>query len=74
MRIIYFFFGIVLLSPILAPGWAEQEAISPRISFESTVSDLGQIGLSTKNTCEFKFTNTGRAPLKITNVKTLSVF
>ncbi len=44
------------------------------ISFEKTVCDLGQVGLGTKNTCEFKFTNTGPAPLRITNVKrTLSV-
>jgi len=52
----------------------EKEDPSPKISFESTVSDLGQVGLSTKNACEFKFKNTGQAPLKITNVKTLSVF
>ena len=46
----------------------------PEISFEKTVCDLGQVGLGTKNTCEFKFTNTGQGLLKITNVKrTLSV-
>jgi len=52
----------------------EKENPSPAITFDSAVCDLGRVGLSTKNTCDFKFTNTGQAPLKITNVKTLSVF
>ena len=37
----------------------------PRISFEKTVCDLGDVGRGTKNNCEFKFTNTGQALLKI---------
>jgi len=37
----------------------------PRISFEKTVCDIGDIGQGTKNTCEFRFTNTGRGLLKI---------
>jgi len=37
----------------------------PRISFEKTVCDLGEVGQGTKNSCEFRFTNTGRGPLKI---------
>ena len=37
----------------------------PKISFESTLCDLGQVGQGTNNTCEFKFTNTGQAPLPI---------
>ena len=37
----------------------EKENPSPSISFESTVCDLGQVGLSTKNACEFKFKNNG---------------
>jgi len=46
----------------------------PEISFDKTVCDLGQVGQGTNNTCEFEFTNTGPALLKITNVKrTLSV-
>ena len=47
----------------------EKENPSPKISFESTVCDLGQVGLSTKNACEFKFINTGQATLKVTNVR-----
>jgi hypothetical protein len=40
----------------------------PRISFEKTVYDLGEVGQGTKNTCEFSFTNTGRSLLKIGNI------
>ena len=45
--------------------------LSPRISFEKTVCDLGDVGRGTKNTCEFKFTNTGSADggLKIGKIK-----
>jgi hypothetical protein len=43
----------------------ESENVSPRISFERTVCDLGDVGQGTKNECEFRFTNTGRGLLKI---------
>ncbi|MHC4890211.1 MAG: DUF1573 domain-containing protein, partial [Planctomycetota bacterium] len=43
--------------------------LSPRISFEKTVCGLGGVGQGTKNTCEFKFTNTGQALLKIGKIK-----
>jgi hypothetical protein len=54
----------------LAVGSGQQstsaaERLLPRISFEKTVFDLGNIGRGTKNTCEFRFTNTGRGLLKI---------
>jgi len=41
------------------------ENLLPHISFEKTVCDLGDVGQGTKNTCEFRFTNTGRGLLKI---------
>ncbi len=41
----------------------------PRISFQKTVCDLGDVGQDTKNTCKFKFTNTGRGLLRIGNIK-----
>jgi hypothetical protein len=50
------------ISPKPAP---DANNLSPRISFEKTVCDLGDVGQGTKNTCEFKFTNTGQALLKI---------
>jgi len=46
------------ISPKAAP---DANNISPRVSFEKTVCDLGDVGQGTKNTCEFKFTNTGSA-------------
>jgi len=46
----------------------ESNLLLPRISFEKTVCDLGDVGQGTKNTCEFRFTNTGRGLLKIGNI------
>lgn len=40
----------------------------PEITFEKLVHDFGEVGTGTKNICEFKFTNTGSALLKITDV------
>ena len=55
MKRISLFILVVLLGVTIGPTEAEQEAISPKISFEQTVSDLGQVGLGTKNTCEFLY-------------------
>ena len=46
------------------------ERLLPRIYFEKTVFDLGDVGQGTKNECEFRFTNTGSAAggLKIGNI------
>lgn len=42
----------------------------PKIMFENVISDFGQIGtMSSKKIAEFKFTNTGNGPLKITNIE-----
>ncbi len=38
---------------------------NPEITFEEMIHDFGKIGPGTKNTCEFKFTNTGDGLLKI---------
>ena len=50
----------------LLPIGREQSALAaeklfPRISFEKTVFDLGDVGQSAKGGCEFKFTNIGSA-------------
>jgi len=42
---------------------------APEITFEKLIHDFGEIGLATTNTCEFKFTNTGNASLKIGKIK-----
>ena len=40
----------------------------PEITFESLIHDYGEVGAATRNTCEFKFKNTGDALLKISKV------
>jgi len=47
---------------------AEAEGAVPEIKFEDVVCDLGDIRPGSANICDFKFTNTGRSLLKITNV------
>jgi hypothetical protein len=56
-----------VLVPKESPSKSEsiEENHSPRISFIKTVYYLGDVGQGTKNTCEFRFTNTGRGLLKI---------
>jgi len=60
----------IIESKEVAPKQIQQAAnLLPRISFEKTVCDLGDVGQDTKNTCEFKFTNAGQGLLKIGNIK-----
>ncbi|MBW8039097.1 MAG: DUF1573 domain-containing protein [Planctomycetes bacterium] len=67
----HLFLGFVLVSLILSLSIGLQQSASatekllPRVSFEKTVCDLGDVGQGTKNSCEFRFTNTGRGLLKI---------
>jgi hypothetical protein len=42
--------------------------LPPTITFEKPVLDLGEIGTDSKRTGGFKFTNTGKSPLKILQV------
>ena len=42
---------------------------APRITFEKVTHDFGYVGLGSTNFCQFKFTNTGNAVLKIDEVK-----
>ena len=48
---------------------AESDKASPEITFENLVYDFGEVGPNRKNTGQIKFTNTGDALLKITEVK-----
>ena len=41
----------------------------PVISFEKTVHDYGTIEYGANGECEFKFTNTGKEPLLLSNVR-----
>jgi hypothetical protein len=52
-----------------APAAAETKKGGPRIEFASLVYDFGKVGPGQKMVGEFKFTNAGDAPLKITNVE-----
>jgi hypothetical protein len=42
---------------------------APEIKFETTVHDYGTIPLNGDGNCEFKFTNTGKEPLILSNVR-----
>ena len=57
-----------------AAAQAKTTAKGPRITFEKTVHDFGEVGPLTRHTCEFKFTNTGNEVLKIEGVKTCCGF
>jgi len=55
--------------PEKAEAKPEAVKIGPKITFENVVYDFGEIGPMTKNTGEFKFTNTGDDLLEITDVE-----
>lgn len=63
---------ICCLALFLQIGCQEQARLTdkslPEIKFESLVYDFGEVGPNTKQTGQFKFTNTGEALLKITKV------
>jgi len=65
MREHFVFLRIVLVSLVVAPAWGSVEDVLAKISLEQTVCDLDQVGLGTKNSCEFKFTNTGQGSLRM---------
>ena len=47
------------------PAAPADDGLAPKITFESEVHDFGNIGPGSSNACEFKFTNTGNAVLKV---------
>jgi hypothetical protein len=51
------------------PAATAESKAGPKIEFESMVYDFGKVGPRKKLLGEFKFTNTGDAPLKITKVE-----
>lgn len=50
-----------------APASANPNA--PEITFDKTVHDYGTVPYQGDGKCEFKFTNTGKEPLILTNVR-----
>jgi hypothetical protein len=55
----------MVAQPVRAGGVAD----GPRITFEKLTHNFGEISPGTKNPCEFKFTNTGNALLKIGKIR-----
>ncbi len=72
-------FSIFMLAAFFALSLSAQTAAleaaatenpnAPEITFESTVHDYGTIAYQGDGNCEFKFTNTGKEPLILTNVR-----
>ncbi|HUT29571.1 MAG TPA: DUF1573 domain-containing protein [Sedimentisphaerales bacterium] len=63
----------VLARGSAAPGvgtTTEPNEIGARITFESEIHDFGQVPPGSKNTCEFKFKNTGDAMLSFGKIQT----
>ena len=54
---------------IVKPAGIKVSGGTPKITVEKDVIDLGEIGVETKHSGQFKFTNTGDAPLKIELVR-----
>jgi hypothetical protein len=65
---------VIVPEPEIGPAEAmpvpEGEKKGPRITFENVVHDFGTIGPGKRNTCEFKFTNTGDGLLNIMRIQT----
>lgn len=59
----------VSMGPLFAGVRGVPEVDGPRITFEKLKHDFGEINPESKNPCEFKFTNTGNALLKIGKIK-----
>ena len=54
---------------VVRPHVDNRSGGQPRIVVEKDVCDLGEVGVDTKLTGQFKFTNTGNAPLEIVGVQ-----
>ena len=51
-----------------SPKPSNKKSKAPKIIFDTTVHDYGNIMSGDDGTCEFKFKNTGKEPLILTNV------
>ena len=54
---------------VVKPVVGKVSGRQPQITFEKDTCNLGEVGVGAKLTGQFKFTNTGNAPLKITLVQ-----
>ncbi|MDD3876891.1 MAG: DUF1573 domain-containing protein [Bacteroidales bacterium] len=66
-------FAIMTTSVVMAQNTTEQQPVdnpnAPVITFESETYDYGRVPLNSDGSCEFKFRNTGKEPLILTNVR-----
>ena len=60
-------FGVRSQSPVTSA--VVDSANMPEISFDKLVHDYGTIELNGNGDCQFTFTNTGKEPLVLTNVR-----
>jgi len=70
-RIEFIVLGIAIFGLIGCGGGSEgkEKKSDTRLKFEKTNHDYGEIAFGSDGICEFKFTNTGKDPLVLTNVK-----
>ncbi|UCG47378.1 MAG: DUF1573 domain-containing protein [Phycisphaerales bacterium] len=61
--------GLVLTSLVLVPAQSAERGVTPEVSFEQAVCDLGEVGVGWGTLCEFRFGNAHEGMLKITGVK-----
>jgi len=64
-------FSVAAMAQVEAKSQAEpaKNPNAPEITFEKTVHDYGTVAYNGDGKCEFKFTNTGKEPLILTNVR-----
>jgi hypothetical protein len=61
--------GLLIAVNVSAQATANVPAEEPHIQFKSLTHDFGNIPVNSNANCEFTFTNTGKVPLILTNVR-----
>ena len=69
MKKVIYLLGIMLLMAGAAKAQDAKTQSGPEIEFEKTVHDYGDVPYNGNGECEFRFTNTGDAPLLIQKPK-----
>ena len=69
MKRVIFLLGIMLLMAGAAKAQDAKTQSGPEIEFEEIVHDYGDVPYNGNGECEFRFTNTGDAPLLIQKPK-----
>lgn len=69
MKKVIYLLGIMLLMAGVAKAQDAKTQSGPEITFEKVVHDYGDVPFNGNGACEFRFTNTGDAPLVIQKPK-----